>query len=192
MPEPLNFSEIFENPNQPLHIDIGCALGQFVRQMAKIARDWNFLGLEIREAMVLRAHCLAAEDNLTNLHYAFCNATISLDRLLANAPKGVLQTVTIQFPDPWAKKRHFKRRVVQPNLVTDLAKHLAITGKVFIQSDVEPVAEEICDFFAENQNFCRSHDEKWLTENPFPIKTERETVVEANNLPIFRAVFERV
>jgi tRNA (guanine-N7-)-methyltransferase len=97
--------------------------------------------------------------------------------------------VTIQFPDPWFKKKHFKRRMVKTELINDVAAHLSPGGKVFIQSDVKDVAEEIIGYFAASPEFERPAGE--TTENPFPLKTEREGAVEEKGLPVYRAMFER-
>jgi tRNA (guanine-N7-)-methyltransferase len=191
LPEPLRFAAIFANPGLPLHLDLGCALGGFVLQMAQLVTDKNFLGLDIREPMIERAKRLSDGENLANLHYEFCNATVSIGALLQNIPAGVLQTVTIQFSDPHLKKRLAKRRMVQPILVADLAEYCADGARIFVQSDVEETATDICQKFEQNGNFRRAHVEKWLAENPFPIKTERERVVEAQGLKVFRALFEK-
>jgi tRNA (guanine-N7-)-methyltransferase len=190
-PAALDFARIFENPNLPLHLDLGCAAGGFVFKMAQLKPETNFLGLDIRELMIEKAKRLAANSNLTNLHYEFCNATIGLESLLKEMPTGVLQTVTIQFSDPHLKKRLAKRRMVQPRLVGDLANYCAEEAKIFVQSDVEEVVADICEKFEQNSSFRRAHAQIWLPENPFPVKTERETVVEVQKLPVFRAMFER-
>lgn len=184
---PVNFGEIFARPEQPLHLDIGCARGRFLLKMAQAEPAWNFLGVEIREPLVAEANRIKNESSLTNLHYEFCNATISLGNVLKELPAGILRMVTIQFPDPWFKKRHFKRRMVKVGLINDVAAHLSPGGKVFIQSDVEEVAEEICGFFAENPEFKKAD----VLENPFPVKTEREGAVEEKGLPVYRAMFEK-
>jgi tRNA (guanine-N7-)-methyltransferase len=190
-PAALDFAGIFQNPNLPLHLDLGCASGGFVFKMARLEPETNFLGLDIREAMIVKAKRFAANANLTNLHYEFCNATDALESLLKQMPPGVLQTVTIQFSDPHLKKRLAKRRMVQPKLVADLAAFCAEDAKIFVQSDVEEVTSYICEKFTENSNFSRAHAGMWLAENPFPVKTEREAVVEAQGLPVFRTMFER-
>lgn len=73
--------------------------------MAQVEREQNFLGVEIREPLVAEGNRIAQENELTNLHYEFCNAMIALDKLLEKLPEGILRTVTIQFPDPWFKKK---------------------------------------------------------------------------------------
>ncbi|MEH2237027.1 tRNA (guanosine(46)-N7)-methyltransferase TrmB [Nostoc sp.] len=186
---PLDWEKIYAKPNQPLHLDIGCAKGQFLMNMAKIEPDWNYLGLEIREPLVGEANKLRSELGLTNLHYLFCNVNNSLRSLLSSLPPGSLQRVTIQFPDPWFKTRHAKRRVVQPELVAELANYLAVGGVVFLQSDMEFVAVEMRDRFAENPAFQRVGTEEWLAENPLPVPTEREIGTQKKGEPVYRALF---
>ncbi|MEM1279455.1 MAG: tRNA (guanosine(46)-N7)-methyltransferase TrmB [Cyanobacteria bacterium P01_H01_bin.152] len=186
--EPLNWTEIYQHPHQPLHIDIGCAKGYFISQMAERQPDWNFLGLEIRAPLVEQALQQRDRAELTNLHFLFCNANASLVKLLNTLPAGTLQQVSIQFPDPWFKKRHQKRRVVQPELVQALATHLPPDGRVILQSDVEAVAVEMCDRFAENPTFHRTQDH-WLADSPFPAQTDREILTLGKGLPVFRAIF---
>ncbi|MFN7521850.1 MAG: tRNA (guanosine(46)-N7)-methyltransferase TrmB, partial [Aphanizomenon sp.] len=149
-------------PNLPLHLDIGCAKGRFVLKMAQIEPNWNFLGLEIREPLVVEANRIREEMGLKNLHYMFANVNNSLVSLLSNLPSGRLQKVTIQFPDPWFKNRHAKRRVVQPELVTELANYLAVGGVVFLQSDIQFVVVEMCDRFYEHPAFEKIGRKTWL------------------------------
>jgi tRNA (guanine-N7-)-methyltransferase len=186
---PPNWEKIY-TVSQPLHLDIGCARGHFLFAMAQQQPEWNFLGLEIREPLVLQANEWRQELGLTNLHFVFCNANQSLASLLSSLPDRSLQRVSIQFPDPWFKKRHQKRRVVQPELVQDLATHLVQGGIVFLQSDVESVASEMCDRFDEHSAFARQSDQ-WLAENPFPVPTEREQSTLAKGEPVYRAVFSK-
>jgi tRNA (guanine-N7-)-methyltransferase len=187
-PKPLDIEKIFENPDLPLHLDIGCARGRFILKMAEIEKKQNFLGVEIREPLVEEANRLATEANLTNLHYEFCNATYALDKFLENLPDDVLQTITIQFPDPWFKNKHAKRRMVKDKMVEAIVKHLKITGEIFIQTDVDFLAEEMFAIFRENKNL----REIKISENPFPIKTEREAAVEEKELPVYRRIFEKI
>jgi tRNA (guanine-N7-)-methyltransferase len=189
---PIEWEKIYAKPNQLLHLDIGCARGRFLLSMAKIEPNWNFLGLEIREPLVIEANKWRDELGLTNLHYLFCNVNNSLRSLLSSLPKGSLQRVTIQFPDPWFKNRHAKRRIVQPELVVELAEFLIPGGIVFLQSDIEFVAVEMRDRFAEHPGFQRRGAGKWLAENPLPVPTEREIGTMNKGEPVYRAVFEKL
>ena len=187
-PAPFEIEKVFASPSQPLHLDIGSARGRFLLKMAEIKKDWNFLGAEIRKPLVEEANRIALEKNLTNLRYEFCNAMLTLDVFLKRLPENLLQTVTIQFPDPWYKKKHAKRRMVNDNLVETITAHLVSGGKIFIQTDVDFLADEMFDFFEKNKSFRRIDIEK----NPFLMKTEREKAVEEKQLPVFRAIFEKI
>jgi len=187
---PVDWEKVYADPTQPLHLDIGCGKGRFLLSMATLEPNWNFLGLEIREPLVQEANHWRHELGLTNLHYVFCNVNNSLRSLLSSLPLGTLQRVTIQFPDPWFKNRHAKRRVVQPQLVVELAAYLASAGIVFLQSDVKGVAEEMCDRFEAHPSF-QSQGKEWLAENPLPVPTEREKSTLSRGEPVYRAVFVR-
>ncbi|HXG83747.1 MAG TPA: tRNA (guanosine(46)-N7)-methyltransferase TrmB [Pyrinomonadaceae bacterium] len=185
-PQPLELEKVFARPNLPLHLDIGSARGRFLLKMAQIEPDENFLGVEIREPLVGEANRLAAERNLTNLHYEFCNASHALDVFLENLPDDVLETVTIQFPDPWYKKKHAKRRMVNENIVETVVKHLKKTGEIFVQTDVDFLAEEMFAAFRANEKL----REIEIDANPFLVKAERENAVEEKSLPVYRRIFK--
>jgi len=186
-PRPVSLTAVFVNPDLPLHLDIGCARGRFVLRMAEIETRWNFLGVEIRELLVIEANRIAAEQGLKNLHYEFCNAMMWLGRLLADIPDGLLQTVTIQFPDPWFKKKHAKRRMVNAELVDAVVDKLAANGRIFVQTDIEFLAEEMSELFRSDTRL----REVAIDENPFAVKTEREKAVEDKDLPVYRKIFQK-
>lgn len=183
-----DWEKVYAQPSQPLHFDIGCAKGEFLLSMAALQPDWNFLGLEIREPLVERTQELVKELGLSNVHFLFCNVNNSLAPLLESLPIAALQRVTIQFPDPWFKKRQAKRRLVQPELVNDLANYLSSGGCVFLQSDIEVVAQEMCDRFGEHPAFQRQGQD-WLASNPLPVATEREILTLSRGEAVYRALF---
>lgn len=184
-PKQIDISKVFADPARPLLLDIGCARGRFLLRMAETEPTWNYLGVEIREPLVDEANRLAAEAGLANLHYSFCNAMLWLDRLLEGIPPGTLQAVTIQFPDPWFKKKHAKRRMVNEEMVDTIASHLSPGGRVFVQTDIEFLAAEMFHLFRGDVRFA----EKRVESNPLPVKTEREKAVEEKNLPVYRSMF---
>lgn len=187
-PHPVDLENVFADPSRPLLLDVGCARGRFLLRMAAAGSEWNYLGVEIREPLVTEANRLAAEGGHTNLHYAFCNAMLWLDRLIEKIPSDVLQMVTIQFPDPWFKKKHAKRRMVNSELVTTVVDKLATGGQVFIQTDIDFLAEEIADLFRADGRLIEGS----LDNNPFPVRTEREQAVEDKDLSVFRALFKKI
>ena len=154
-------------------------------KMAEHDRSHNYLGIEIREPLVVEANRLAKEAGLTNLHYEFSNALLSLDKSLSGIPEGILQTVTIQFPDPWFKKKHAKRRMVTPSMASAVVSHLAPGGLLFVQTDIDFLAEEMFEVFNQFDEL----KEEATDVNPFPFKTEREAAVEEKLLPVYRRGF---
>lgn len=185
------WEKYYHNVAQPLYLDIGCGWGEFLLEMAKIQPNINFLGVEIRKPLVEQANFARDELGLKNLHFLSGNINPSLSILLDSLPPQVLHYVTIQFPDPWFKKRHAKRRVVQPELVEGLANYLVNEGRVFLQSDVKMVAEEMRDRFQEHSAFHLLHDEEWLSFNPLPVGTNREEMTLSQNQPVYRALYEK-
>jgi tRNA (guanine-N7-)-methyltransferase len=186
-----DWSQVYARPELPLHIDIGCAWGRFVLKMAETESEWNFLGIEIREPLVTEANRIRDDRHIPNLHYVFANINISLASLLTSLPSGVCQRISIQYPDPCFKNRHAKRRVVQPELVKVFAQYLTPGTEIFLQSDLEWVAQEMVDRFAENPGFQRQSTE-WLPENPLPVQTEREIATLNRGLPVHRSIFNLV
>lgn len=203
---PPDWSQVFTDQNRPLHLDIGCGWGDFIFHLAKLEPEWNFLGLEIRQPLVDTASQQQKLAGLDNLGYLFCNANNSLAPILASLPPHCLSRVSIQFPDPWFKNRHFKRRVVQPEVVETLARYLQPGSMVFLQSDVELVERDMCDRFYAHPAFeylnpainpadSPSPEEPYpgllSTPNPFPVPTEREKSTLLRGEPVYRALFNR-
>ncbi len=116
-------NELFENIDLPIHLDIGCARGKFLMEMASSNRNWNYLGFEIRESLVLSAEKERIDLGINNLRYLFCNVNVSLGGWLSSLKNNQVKVVSIQFPDPWFKLRHKKRRVINESLVYLLAKN---------------------------------------------------------------------
>jgi tRNA (guanine-N7-)-methyltransferase len=184
-----DWQDIYQQDNRPIHLDIGCARGKFLLEMAEQNPEINYLGIEIRKQLVDWANQERDNLGLTNLHYLFGNMNSSAQILLQSLPANSLKTISVQFPDPWFKKKHNKRRVVQPDLVSLLVDYLAVGGKVFLQSDILEVAEEMRDRFGANPGLTQHHSQEWLETNPFPVATERELYVLAQGLPVYRVLF---
>jgi tRNA (guanine-N7-)-methyltransferase len=186
-----DWGSIFADLKAPLHLDIGCSRGRFILEMAQRFPERNFIGIEIREPLVADANAIRDQLGLKNLHYVFANINTSLQGLLDSLPPETLQWITIQFPDPWFKKKHHKRRVVQPDLVDLLAKHTPSKLVLFCQSDVEEVALEMRETFLEHENFVLAHDSFWLAENIFPVPTEREVATQNKGEPVYRFLLHK-
>jgi tRNA (guanine-N7-)-methyltransferase len=188
-----DWEQIYNNLDQPLHLDIGCARGKFLLQMAPLYPNINFLGVEIREPLVIEANSQRNDLGVSNLHFLFCNINLSITSLLGSLPPGILKWVTIQFPDPWFKQSHKKRRVVQPILVNAIAQYLRDDGLIFLQSDVKEIALQMGNYFLSNTCFeQRYHQPQFeLIDNPFPIQTEREIFTLNKEQPVYRLLLHK-
>lgn len=146
-----SWRQVFADVSRPLVVDIGCGGGRFDLMMAKRNPDKNVLGVDIRAPLVERGNAWGAHAGLVdNLHFAECNATVSIGAWLqayADECQSEVELVAIQFPDPHFKKRHHKRRVVQPALVRAVAEGLRPGARVFLQSDVREVSEDMREKF---------------------------------------------
>ena len=145
------WNDVYASTARPLVVDIGCGGGRFDLMMAKKYPEMNFLGVDIRAPLVERGNKWGEYAGVVdNLHFAECNATVSMGKWLKSYAEDCgskVETVAIQFPDPHFKKRHHKRRVVQPALVRALAEGLTPGARVFLQSDVKDVSEDMRDKF---------------------------------------------
>lgn len=184
---------------RPLHVDIGCGKGHFCADLASSRPDINVLGIEIREQLVDEAKRLRGLTASGNLDFVAGSANALFAPSVDALQPGALASCSVQFPDPWPRRRHQKRRVVQRPLVRDIASRLPSGGFVFLQSDVEELAREMRTAFLECGAFelppAEQHDQHgWLLEDARPfesVRTERERQATRRQLSVWRAVLVR-
>ena len=150
----------FADLSNALTVDIGCGSGRFDLLYAKRNPDRNVLGVDIREALVTRGSKWSEVAGVQgNLHFAACNATVSIGNWIksyneCDAGAGGVDLVCAQFCDPHFKKKHRKRRIVQRAFVGQCARELSPGARVFLQSDVQELAEDMRNQF---ERFCGAH-----------------------------------
>ncbi len=186
-------SILFRNSHHPIHLDIGSAKGEFLIELASKYTNWNFLGLEIREPLVSSSERKRKKLGLQNLKFLYCNVNISLDEWLLDLNLNQLKRVSIQFPDPWFKRKHLKRRVLKKSLINSIARSISKDGELFIQSDIFKLIEYMSNVIDESIYFDRKFIDglRWLEKNPYKVYTDRESFVLKQNLPIYRAMYIR-
>ena len=183
----------------PLHVDIGCGKGHFCADLATARPDLNVLGIEIREPLVEEASRLVELAGTPNLRFIAGSANV-LAAACCDQLQVPLSSASIQFPDPWPKRRHQKRRVVQVDLVRQLAARMQLeSGLVFVQSDVEELADEmracfLSSGFYDDADAAELGPDGWLRDEarPWPtVRTERERQAERRGLNVWRASLRR-
>jgi tRNA (guanine-N7-)-methyltransferase len=169
-----------------LEVELGPGSGSFLFDRARnnLARD--FVGLEVRHAMVEQV--MLRGDRPPNAIVLYANATENL-RIV---PPGVIRRFHVHFPDPWPKKRHWKRRVVQPATVRQMCELLPIAGDIYAQTDVEPLAREMFAFFSADGALVSRLDPSMRVARPVPELTDWERHHEASAEPIYRMLFQKV
>ncbi|AIQ96426.1 tRNA (guanosine(46)-N7)-methyltransferase TrmB [Prochlorococcus sp. MIT 0801] len=184
---------LFEESHYPIHLDIGSAKGEFLIELAKKHPDWNFVGLEIREPLVSLCEKKRRKLELNNLKFLFCNVNVSLDEWLSDLDYGQLKRVSIQFPDPWFKRKHFKRRVLKTSILNSIAKAMSNDGEIFIQSDIFKLIEYMTNTIDKNRYFNRKDvgPQRFIDKNPYNVKTDREIFSLKKNLLIYRVMYIR-
>lgn len=145
----IDTTEIFGNDN-PVVLEIGFGMGASLVEMAKNAPEKNFIGIEVHLPGV--GACLAAahEAGVTNLRVYEHDAVEILRDCI---PDETLSTVQLFFPDPWHKKKHHKRRIVQPEFVQKLRGKLAHGGIFHMATDWENYAEHMIEVMNAAEGF---------------------------------------
>ena len=121
---PLSLSEIFGR-SAPVVVEIGFGMGKSLVEMAANAPEKDFLGIEVHRPGVGACLAEASEQGVENLRVMDHDAVEVLKNMI---PDGSLSRLQLFFPDPWHKKRHHKRRIVQPEFVELVRTKLAIGG----------------------------------------------------------------
>ncbi|WP_417664822.1 tRNA (guanosine(46)-N7)-methyltransferase TrmB [Pseudidiomarina sp.] len=137
----LNLTEVFGR-EAPTVLEIGFGMGRSLVAMAKAAPEKNFIGIEVHRPGVGACLLEAEAAEVSNLRVYEHDAVEVLADCIAD---GSLATVQVFFPDPWHKKRHHKRRLIQPEFVDLLRKKLAIGGVLHLATDWQNYAEHMLE-----------------------------------------------
>lgn len=181
--------EHFDSANNPLVLEIGFAGGAFLLDYCSKNKATNLVGLEIRKPLVLHVEEKIQEAKLNNAKVWHATANTALKQLF---PKPILDEVYIFFPDPWRKKKHLNRRVVNSSLVKDISNALKPGGIVFIQTDVDYLGQDIQSYFEQEETLVNANGPKgWEKNNHTGSITERESYCIEDNDPIYRLLYKK-
>jgi tRNA (guanine-N7-)-methyltransferase len=189
---PPEWGRLLREPRLPLHLDLGCAYGEFALALAERAEGTNFVGVDLRERVLARAAALARP----NAAFLFANARHEdfLPALLRSYP-GALSCVSCLFPDPWAQRRYVRRRLLQPELVAAAAAAMPPGGAFVTATDNGELAEEMrAPFQADGATWRRADgadDAGWAAGSPFAVATQWECTVRGRGSRVYWAHFIR-
>lgn len=164
--ELIDFAAVFGR-TAPVVVEIGFGNGETFVELAAANPDCDYLGIEVHEPGV--GHCLlkVEEAGIDNVRIVAHDA---IEVLGKQVPPASVSRLNLYFPDPWPKKRHHKRRIVQDGFVKLVADRLVVGGTLNIATDWADYAEHIDEVLARSNRFrCierRAHDGEAPFERP--------------------------
>jgi tRNA (guanine-N7-)-methyltransferase len=146
--EPLSSAEVFGR-KAPLVLEIGSGMGETTFEIARERPDADFIAVEVHGPGVGSLLNRIAAAQLKNIRVVRHDAVEVLERMI---PDASLAAIHLFFPDPWPKKRHHKRRLVQPGFAALAARKLAPGGRLHAATDWPDYADQIERIFSENED----------------------------------------
>jgi len=137
----------------PLILEIGFGMGEATAHIARVRPEDNFLCCEVHEPGVGALLKRIGEQDIKNIRILQHDAVEVIDHMLA---PGSLDGIHIFFPDPWHKKKHNKRRLIQPPLVAKLAARLKPGGYLHCATDWQPYAEQMLEVLSAEPQLANS------------------------------------
>lgn len=170
---------------RPVELEIGCADAQFLFERAERDPSRLYIGLEIREALVEAVNKQAAARDLP-VQAIFVHASHHLASLF---PRASVRHCFLNFPDPWFKRKHRDRRMINESLLRQLHPILEPGGDVLMQSDVFDVALDAMYLFETLEELYQNKSGPWSfwkEGNPYGVRSWREMNCEENDMPVWR------
>jgi tRNA (guanine-N7-)-methyltransferase len=137
-----DWAQIFPN-DYPMQLEIGFGNGSFLIDMAMRESRTNFVGLDMYHKGIRKTITRADKRLIENIHVVYGDARQRTESIFE---KETLQAVYINFPDPWPKKRHIKRRLLTPSFIEILSNKLISSGELRIATDTESYARDILTY----------------------------------------------
>lgn len=179
----------FADPSRPLEIEVGSGKGLFMNSASRAMPERNFLGIEIATKYArFAAHRLAKENRTNGIMVHGDAQAFFADRVR----DGYADAVHVYFPDPWWKKRHHKRRIMNPSFVKQIERVLRLGGRLHFWTDVEEYFQEALVTLAEHTRLAGPFEVPELPPtHDLDYRTHFERRMRLHELAVYRAEFER-
>ena len=188
LPQPWNPAQLFSR-DAPLEIEVGSGKGLFMESAATANPSHNFFGVEIASKYARFAAARLAQHDLPNAIMLHGDGQRLFAELL---PDDSLTAVHVYFPDPWWKKRHHKRRVMNERFAQDVQRKLKPGGSLHYWTDVEERFIETLELLATHTLLAGPLQvSERLAEHDLDYRTHFERRMRLNALPIYRAEFRK-
>ena len=143
----IDFASLFDR-QAPVVMEIGFGNGLSLADMAENAPEINFFGVEVHMPGVGSLLLQTKQRHLENVRVS-CDDAVEV---LKHVPANSLDRMQIFFPDPWHKKRHHKRRLIQPEFIATVLERLKVGGHLHVATDWENYAEHVMEVLLKNQS----------------------------------------
>lgn len=158
----ISYSDVFGR-NAETVLEIGFGMGVSLVQMAKEAPEKDFIGIEVHEPGVGKLLHGMEEHDVENIR-VYCDDAVEV--LRECIPDNNLDRVQIYFPDPWHKKKHNKRRLIQPDFIENLYPKLKTGGVIHLATDWEHYAEQMMEVMTAAPGFDNQADDYCFSDRP--------------------------
>lgn len=162
LPEPMDLRNVFGDSKRFI-LEIGFGMGGSLLEMARNDPESAYLGIEVHRPGVGRLLMGISELGVTNLRIMCHDAVEVLERCIT---PGTLDAIQIFFPDPWPKKRHHKRRLVQRPFVRLAADRLRSGGRLHLATDWQPYAEHMLQVLEDEKSLRNAHGKNRYAPRP--------------------------
>ena len=180
--EPIKPATLFKT-EFPVDLEIGVGRGIFLRHWAT-TQTRNIIGVEIRKQMVDILQERLEATHVENAHLVHSSG----ERVLEALPDKSIEKVFIFHPDPWLKKKHQKRRVVQPDLLNEVLRVLTENGRLYVSTDVEDLFEEMQEKIISSNQFKQIEDTEFWSN----YTSHWTTYSEEDQRGLWQAAFEPI
>jgi tRNA (guanine-N7-)-methyltransferase len=173
-----------------IEVEIGCAEAHFLFERAARDPDRIYVGLELRDHLVHKVNARAAREGAP-VQAVLCHVNHHLERVF---PPACVARIYINFPDPWFKRRHRQRRLMDAAVAESVARVLEPGGDLLFQSDVWDVALDAMGVLDARDDLFENRAGPWSfwrEGNPFGARSWRERHCEEGDLPIWRILYRR-
>jgi tRNA (guanine-N7-)-methyltransferase len=182
---PIKWHQEF-NRRAAIQVDLGCGRGHFALARAEQSPNTDFVALDWKKKWIDKINQTANQQGVSNLIALQCDITQDLSILFDIQS---IDGLTILHPDPWWKKKHRKRRLVQPEFTLLLTRLLRPGGWVYIQTDVDDLSYEISSVFEENSLFESTDPLKLHADKIMHTRSHREKKCLELGIPVFRHAY---
>lgn len=173
-----------------IEVEVGCADAQFLFERARLLPDGQYVGLEIRDELVDIVNRQARARGVP-VQAVMCQAQLHMAALF---PAQSVDRVYVNFPDPWFKRRHQNRRMVDEVLADQIAQVAKAGAEIFVQTDVWDLALAGLAAFESDGRFVNQQEEWtfWRAGNPYGVRSWREQNAEETGLQVWRLMYRRI